>query len=413
MKAGYLSEFFTGVAAKTLSAVEADTSRSHQHELNGATELLKLFGKATGKHRYEALFIYLSDSDDEPVVDNGSLTWYDARANHPRRTEHRAYFPTNQVTTIAAAGDLLVVARRPDDTLLILVAQGESTIASQVSWLFGISGEYKGFSVREELETEQDRIEFASAFILEQFGIVAEAPSAKTYLDAMLERFGTIPPAEAFSAYARETLPDLDPRADPDTALLGWMEREEILFRTFEKHELGDRLQKGFAEEAVGFRQFSTAIQNRRKLHSGLALHNHLEVVFSANEVRHERNSITEGSVKSDFLFPGFREYRDLTYDPSCLTVLGAEIACRDRWRQILTTSRRVKQKHLLTLESAISRHRTDEMAQNMLQLVIPRGLHQTFAREQRRALLSVSDFLSMVKKRDRRVWQTNLFGNP
>jgi hypothetical protein len=35
MKAGYLSEFFTGVAMKTLSAIEADPSRSHQQEFNG------------------------------------------------------------------------------------------------------------------------------------------------------------------------------------------------------------------------------------------------------------------------------------------------------------------------------------------------------------------------------------------
>jgi hypothetical protein len=35
MKAGYLSVFFTGVAPKTLSTIEADPSRSHQHEFNG------------------------------------------------------------------------------------------------------------------------------------------------------------------------------------------------------------------------------------------------------------------------------------------------------------------------------------------------------------------------------------------
>ncbi len=35
MKAGYLSVFFTGVAIKTLSAIEADPSRSHQQKFNG------------------------------------------------------------------------------------------------------------------------------------------------------------------------------------------------------------------------------------------------------------------------------------------------------------------------------------------------------------------------------------------
>ena len=73
MKAGYLSEFFTGVAMKTLSAVEADPSRSHQHEFNGANPLMKVFGEATEKQRYEALYIYLSDGDDEPIVAKGTL----------------------------------------------------------------------------------------------------------------------------------------------------------------------------------------------------------------------------------------------------------------------------------------------------------------------------------------------------
>lgn len=35
MKAGYLSQYFVGAAAKTLSAVEADVFRSNQHEFNG------------------------------------------------------------------------------------------------------------------------------------------------------------------------------------------------------------------------------------------------------------------------------------------------------------------------------------------------------------------------------------------
>ena len=58
--------------------------------------------------------------------------------------------------------------------------------------------------VREELETEQDRIQFASSFILEQLGIEAEAPEAPaTYLDTMLEKFeGRFPSTDEFSAYA-------------------------------------------------------------------------------------------------------------------------------------------------------------------------------------------------------------------
>ena len=407
MKAGYLSEFFTGVGVKTLSVVEADPTRSRQHEFNGAKPLVAIFGEGNEKQKFDALFIYLSDSDDEPIVAQGSLTWYNSRVPKPntrkRAPEYRLYFPTNEVSTVAAAGDLLVVARRPDNSVLVVIAQGDSTIASQVRWLFSVQLEHAGFSVREELETEQDRIQFASAFILGQIGVLPEAPAAETYLDTMLTRFGgDLPATNIFSAYARETVPELDPVADPDGALLGWMEREEILFRTMEKHLLGDRLQAGFAGDVDGFLKFSLAVQNRRKSRSGHALENHLQVVFTANRIRFERGAATEGKAKPDFLFPGSKEYKDAGYDAARLTMLGAKTTCKDRWRQVLAEAKRIDRKHLLTLEAAISSHQTDQMAEHNLQLVIPRGLHETFTPAQRRHLLNVSDFTALVRDREK-----------
>lgn len=404
MKAGYLSEFFTGIAMKTLSAVEADAARSNQHEYNGDKGLMKVFGEATDKHRFDALYIYLSDGDDEPIVAKGTLTWYDARQNHPTRTEHRLYFPTNEVSMVAAEGDLLVVGRRPDNSVLVVIAQGGSTIASQVQWLFSVQLGHKGFSVREELETEQDRIQFASAFILEQLGIEPEAPkAAENYLDIMLKRFGgAMPSTDIFSSYARSTVPELDPIADPDAALLGWMEREEILFRTMEKHLLGDKLRKGFVDDVDGFIAFSLSVQNRRKSRSGHALENHLEVIFTANRIRYERGVATEGKKKPDFLFPGSREYKNLQYNAALLTMLGAKTTCKDRWRQVLSEAQRIEHKHLLTLEAAISVHQTNEMQGDKLQLVIPRGLHSTFTPGQQKMLMDVAGFTAMVRERER-----------
>jgi hypothetical protein len=404
MKAGYLSEFFSGVAIKTLSTVEADAARSNQHEYNGDKGLLQVFGKTEVKQYFNALYVYLSDGDDEPVVANGTLTWYDARLRHATRSEHRMYFPTTTVSMCAAAGDLLVVARRPDNSVLVVIAQGGSTIASQVKWLFNVQLGHKGFSVREELETEQDRIQFASAFILELLGIEQTPPAAESYLDTMLARFnGHLPATNLFSAYARETVPELDPVADPDGALLGWMEREEILFRTMEKHLLGDRLQKGFADDVDGFLAFSLAVQNRRKSRSGHALENHLQVIFRSNNIRYERGVATEGKARPDFLFPGSKEYHDLTYDAALLTMLGAKTTCKDRWRQVLAEARRIENKHLLTLEAAISVAQTDQMKEHRLQLVVPRGLHATFTPAQQETLFSLADLTSMVREREHR----------
>lgn len=53
----------------------------------------------------------------------------------------------------------------------------------------------------------------------------------------MIHRFGghEFPATAAFSAFARDTLPqELDPIKDPDNTLMAWMEHEEFLFRTYD-----------------------------------------------------------------------------------------------------------------------------------------------------------------------------------
>ncbi len=402
MKAGHLSQYFTGVAAKRLSAVESNLFRSHQHEFNGVDSLKKMFGKAEGKQTFPAKFIYLNDHDDEPVISDGYLTWYDARENHPVRTEHRLYFPTTAVSDCAAEGDLLVIGLRPDGSVLVVIAQDGSTIANQIQWLFGISAlVHPGFSIREELETEQDRIAFASRLILESIGIVVEEPVEENYLDAMLQKFGnSFPATRSFSLYARETLKDINPVEDQDSALMAWMEREEILFRTFERYLIADRLTTGFNDDVEGFIQFSLSVQNRRKSRVGYALENHLQALFDECGVRYSRGGVTEQRSRPDFLFPGEREYHNPAFNTLKLTMLGVKSTCKDRWRQVLAEANRITDKHLLTLETAISLNQTSEMKANSLQLVIPKSLHDTYTVEQRQWLLDVGSFVKLVRDR-------------
>lgn len=401
MKAGHLSEYFTGIAAKRLSAVEADVFRSNQHEFNGVEGLKRIFGSATGKQKFPAKFIYLTDHDSEPVATDGFLTWYDAREKHPVRSEHRLYFPTTTVSECAATGDLLVIGRRPDGSVLVVVAAAGSTVSNQIEWLFGLNElEFPGFSIREELETEQDRIEFASRFILEQIGVVVET-AEDTFLEDMLRRFGgSFPPTREFSEYARGTLRDVSALDHPDATLMAWMEREEILFRTLERHLLAERLSKGFDNDVDGFVSFSLSVQNRRKSRVGLALENHVEQILVAQGVRHARAAVTENRSKPDFLFPGSPEYNDPAYAPIRLTMLGVKATCKDRWRQVLAEANRISPKHLLTLETAISTTQTAEMKDRQLQLVVPRSLHPTYETDQRSWLMDLAAFTGLVRSR-------------
>lgn len=397
MKQGYLSQYFKGVAVKTLSAVEADTAISNQHEFNGVTPLKQIFG--TEKHTFPARFIFLDDNDDDPPADEGFLTWYDARQNHPSRTEYRMYFNTTAVSICASAGDELFIGLRPDNTVLVIIAENGSTISSQLKWLFGIGNQtHPGFSIREEMETEQDRIAFASRFILEQLGIEVEE-RADTYLDEMLNRFeGKFPKTKIFSEYARSTLSDLNAGDDPDVVLMRWLEREEILFRTLEKHIIADWLTTGFNGDVDKYVTFFLSVLNRRKSRVGQALENHIEQLFIYRKICYSRTKTTENNAKPDFIFPGIIEYHNQAFSQELLTMLGVKSTCKDRWRQVLSEAFRIQNKHLLTLEAAISENQTNEMIAHNLQLVVPEELHESYNPAQRCWLLNMKEFIEIVK---------------
>ena len=91
-----LSQYFTGVAAKRLSAVETDPSTSNQHELNGVAPLRAVLGDA--RQSPTTSFIYLGDDETETLNSIGFTTWYDSRENVPTRSaEYRLYFQSNEV----------------------------------------------------------------------------------------------------------------------------------------------------------------------------------------------------------------------------------------------------------------------------------------------------------------------------
>jgi hypothetical protein len=410
VKRGFLSQYFDAVAAKRLTAVEADTLRSNQHEFNGTEELKRILGTGNGKtgKRLPAKFAYLTDTEDEAVADEGPdcfLTWYDARAKSASRTgrsEYRLYFPTTRVSQCSAEGDLLILGRREDETLFVFVAERDSTVASQLVWLFGL-GEIKGtkFALRDDLQSERHKIGFAERLVLEQIGIEVVDEQASDFVEHMLRTFRrSFPSTKTFSEYARSTLRDVVSRDDPDNALMTWMEREELLFRALERVLVSERLARGFSGDVDKFIKFSSGVHNRRKSRAGWALEHHLSKIFDDCDVRYSRHVATEGKSKPDFVFPGIVPYRQARFPPKRLTMLGAKTTCKDRWRQVLTEAARIKRKHLLTLEAAISEHQTREMERHNLQLVLPKPLHKTYKPNQQRWLMTLRDFVGLVRVR-------------
>jgi hypothetical protein len=399
---GYLSQYFERVAAKRLRAVEVDTSVSHQHEFNGNKALKAIMGSGSGeKIEFPTVFIWLGN-ENEAVSAEGFVTWYDARRNHPSRSEYRLYFPTTEVSEMARTGDLMIVAKRTNGSVMIIICAAGSSLESQLLWLFGVPSQTEFDFMLSEIQQEGDRVvDFAVRFILDELGIEVEEPEADYYDDILKKFAGKLPGTKEFSGFTRSTLGTVSPLEDPDATLMAWMDHEEKLFRRIERYEIDTRLQAGFAgtggTDVDGFLQFSLRIQNRRKSRAGHALENHLEEIFKVHNLAYERNAETENKVKPDFLFPGKKAYDDLQVPEKQLTMLGAKTTCKDRWRQVLSEAIRIPEKHLLTLEPGISENQTREMQASHLQLVLPRPLHQTYRPGQQAWLMDLNAFLKMV----------------
>lgn len=399
MNKGYLSQYFEGVVAKRLSSVEIDGLHSNQHEFNGTNALKCLFGRE--RLTLTTRFLYVDDEMVE-VSEDGILTWYDARERNPERSEFRLYYKAPEVSKRAQTGDPLFVILKRDGTALVIIAPGESTIASQIAWLFGVnitdefSGENNFYS-----DTE---LGFAARRILDEIGVVLPEPDGVD-VDEMFATFnGAFPSTKTFSEFARSKCEKFDKGADPDSVIVTWFAKEEELFRAFEKGLIDKKLSEGFSS-VDDFISYSLSVQNRRKSRAGHSFENHLSALFNLHELRFDQQKITENKERPDFIFPGIREYHDATFQVELLTMLGAKSTCKDRWRQVLQEASRIRNKHLITMETAISVDQTTQMQSKNLQLVVPRSVSATYTPKQQEWLMLVEDFIGYVKEKQMRAF--------
>jgi len=400
MNRGFLATYFDGIGVKTLSEVDSNPNRSNQHEI-GITRPMRSFMGEVGI-TFPASFLWLG-GEQESVTEFGEATYYDSRANNPNRSaEWRLYYPTNPVTEMMSAGDTLFLTLRPDRTLLFVVVPRESNIESQMLWLFDIPEQQRlQFVIREYASDELGELDFVTRYLLDEIGIEYEDPTANS-LDSIIDRFGmSFPKTAVFSDLARSTLPEVSPRDNPDAALMAWLNHEEAMFRRLEKRIVSERIREGFLvdneADVDSFIKFSLSVQNRRKSRMGHSLENHLSAIFDAHDISYSSQVRTEKGKKPDFIFPGKEEYFDTEYDVNRLTMLAAKSSCKDRWSQVLPEAERLTQKHLLTLEPAITEATTNSMSESALQLIVPNSIQDSYTTRQQEWLWSFQDFISEI----------------
>lgn len=403
MSFGQLSRVFSCFAWKQLTAVEVDPNASNGHEFNASKTLRNILGdnirKSKDGHGIPTRFIYLTDEDEDLIQKEGFLSWYDARANHPNRTEWRLYYTDNEVIGREGrsnAGDSLIIAFEEDiKSATLFVAPAGSTAESQLRWFFGITGESEK-SFETALINNSHEVNFARAGILEAAGIELIVKDDELLL-RMLELYGEkFPTTIEFGKFIRNEVSNIKAEEGADAAIMSWMESEEFAFRVFERYFVTKKLDMGF-KDVDDFVSYSLSVHNRRKSRAGHAFENHLQEVFRHNGLTFERGVTLEAKAKPDFLFPGKSQYFDNSFSVDLLTLLGAKTTCKDRWRQVLAESSKVQKKHLVTLQPAITSDQLSQMRAHKLQLILPQDIHDTYPTDEKQRLWNLSTFIDYV----------------
>lgn len=381
---------FVAVAAKTLSAVEVDPGSSHQHELAAGTLhrlLVDYTLMATGQDRAEIpvrLLRLTDDEDPESVEDR--ITVYDARRQQLYRgPEWRAYYgygsPAEQLVHTMREGDHMVYGIDCSGDAHVLLAEAGSQWSRVLEEALAIGDSPRLMRVDEyELSTAQHRSPIA--LIADALGITTPDRSDADWL---LERFGgampaTFPDPSTMASLAHERV-GIDPReANADDIIERWLTTETELFRLFERAEGEQRI----AGCTTFDEHVSTALSilQRRKSRRGRSLEIHLEALFAARGLPYERQVETEPGSTSDFILPGLSAYRALdaahSEDVGVLH-LGAKSTARERWKQVLSEAKRLRRRHLATLDPQLSKASLASMREKDVVPVMPERLRTMY----------------------------------
>lgn len=187
---------------------------------------------------------------------------------------------------------------------------------------------------------------------------------------------------------------------DPDRKLLDWTDAEFRLFRALEYTRYSEMIKHGFFT-VDSFINTANQVLNRRKSRAGKSLEHHLAAIFDGNKIHYKSQAVTEGSKKPDFLFPSQEAYQDFSFPAEKLNSLAAKTTCKDRWRQVINESDRLRgsTKYLCTLQQGISAAQMDEMQAEQVVLVVPRPYIHTYPKDRQDRIWTIGKFVQHIRE--------------
>jgi hypothetical protein len=206
------------------------------------------------------------------------------------------------------------------------------------------------------------------------------------------------------NAFSQETLEALQEcvddfnRLNTDKTLVRCVDAEYKLYRLAERQICQSEIVRVF-KNVDDFLATASSIMNRRKSRAGRSLENHFDYLLRRAEIPHViRPPRVDG--KPDIIIPSVEAYEDPRYPRNKLFMVGVKTTCKDRWRQVLNEAKRIRDKHILTIQQGISKKQLNDMKEDGVQLIVPAEFHKQYPPNSNMRLLRVEEFVDLVRQR-------------
>lgn len=279
-------------------------------------------------------------------------------------------------------GDLLVIDRRSEEQYEAWILSADEDIDGFLNHYNLSPDDTNSLIKREKSLDHSDRLyRLLNSFVLRQNSFPSTTIMATGARKSYNEAYG---------------ITEGNMRMAPDEILLKWIDTEYTLFQMVEDKVYMPIINHSFSN-VTDFVEMANLVLNRRKSRAGKSLEHHLASIFDANDVIYEEQVVTEERKRPDFIFPNGACYHNFEFPARLLVSLAAKTTCKDRWRQVINEANRISEKHLFTLQQAISENQLKEMHDEHVHLVVPRKYIRNYPKKYQGEIISLQQFISFV----------------
>jgi hypothetical protein len=366
---------------KFISPNDAGITGGHQcgfYLPKAVREMYAPFGPDKGRN-YESQ-VEVRWQEDQ-LVTNSRVKWYGkGTRSEYRLTRFGKGFP---FLTPESVGDMLVLIPYDHQRFKAYVLDNDEDI-EEIQAALGVDvtgfwGAYEGGKPR--IETESECLERRFREFIKDLD---DFPTGLAFSEETVEAL-------------KECVEQFE-KLNADKTIVRCVDTEYKLFRLAERQICQPEILRVF-KDVDDFLKTASSIMNRRKSRAGRSLENHFEYLLKRAEIPYAVRP-PEVDGEPDIVIPSVDAYNDARYPTNKLFMVGVKRTCKDRWRQVLKEAKRVKQKHIMTIQQGISKKQLNDMKGDGVQLIVPLEFHKQYPPNSDMKLLQVGEFVDLVRKR-------------